>query len=312
MILSARSRASFINQRLGWKTSNPSQLFCCSMDDVISLPISIPEKADYCDGWSSNAAHFERQGCYDWIADQLSPLKPKRILDIGCGTGEGLIALSRVFSPEIVSIEENSDCIQRTEQVLAARGIQVTSVFRLGYQTLADGMHEIAFDQSPISTSAQVTLVHADMLVDDPAMLGFFADQRQNFDAVTVWLIGTFMWRRTCRNIQNLRITGGNEYRLRVQNRVYRLASEMLRPGGVLQVVDRGEPPTEQFLLDDMYKAHRDQAKMTDLDVFSVTFREYSEPTDRGISMVATPGTSGRKPTLTKLAMVSVLSRKPV
>jgi SAM-dependent methyltransferase len=282
------------------------------MDDVISLPISIPEKADYCDGWSSNAAHFESQGCYDWMADQLSPFKPKRILDIGCGTGEGVIALSRAFSPQIVSIEENSDCIQRSEQILVARGIQVESLFRLGYQSLADGTHEIAFDQNPISVSAQVTLLHADMLVDDPAMLRFFAEQRETFDAVTVWLIGTFMWRRTCQNIQNLKITGGNEYRLRVQSRVYRVASEVLRPGGVLQVVDRGEPPSEQFLVDDLYNAHRDQAKGTDLDVFSVTFREYREPTDRGISMVATVGTSGRKPNLTKLAMVSVLSRKPV
>jgi hypothetical protein len=33
----------------------------------------------------SNASHFDSHGCYDWMAEQLSPLHPKRILDIGEG-----------------------------------------------------------------------------------------------------------------------------------------------------------------------------------------------------------------------------------
>ncbi len=127
---------------------------------------------------------------------------------------------------------------------------------------------------------------------------------------MTVWLTGTFMYRRTCRNIANLKIANPDDYRLRVQNRVYRLAAQVLRPGGWLQVVDRGEPPTEQFLLDDMFNSHRAQASPTDLEVFAVEHREYGESTS-GIRMVASTPTSGRRPNLTNLAMVSVLSRKP-
>lgn len=110
--------------------------------------------------------------------------------------------------------------------------------------------------------------------------------------------------------ISNLKSADPDTYRLRVQNRVYKLAAQVLRPGGWLQVVDRGEPPTEQFLLDDVFKAHRDQASPTNLEVFSVQHREYVESTS-GIRMVASTPASGRTSDLTKLAMVSVLSRKP-
>lgn len=275
----------------------------------VKLPIATQEKEDYCEHWSSNASHFDSQGCYDWMAEQLSPLHPKRILDIGCGTGEGLRALLRAFAPTIVSFEENGVCIDCAEEVLRNEAGSVQSVFRLGYREFADGTHDIAFDQSPVIASAQVTLVHADVLVDDPEILRFLA-AAEKFDAVTVWLTGTYMFRRTCRNIANLKIRCPDEYRLRVQNRMYELAGRMLRPGGWLQVVDRGEPPTEQFLLDDVFKAHREQAGPTDLEVFSVQHREYVESTT-GIRMVASTPTSGRQPKLTKLAMVSVLSRKP-
>lgn len=275
----------------------------------VNLPVSTQEKFDYCDHWASNASHFAGQGCYEWMASQLSPLRPKRVFDIGCGTGEGVAALLRQFDCTIVSIDENAECIMRAEQTLRPHWSSIQSIFRLGYREFDDGSHDMAFDQAPIVPAMQVTLLHGDMLVDDPAVVQFLASAPK-FDAVTVWLIGTFMYRRTCRNISNLKITDPDTYRLRVQNRVYKLAAQVLRPGGWLQVVDRGEPPTEQFLLNDVFKAHRDQASPTDLEVFSVQHREYVESTS-GIRMVASSPTSGRTSDLTKLAMVSVLSRKP-
>ena len=275
----------------------------------VNLPVSTQEKFDYCDHWSSNASHFAGQGCYEWMAAQLCPLQPKRVFDIGCGTGEGVAALLRQFDCTIVSIDENAECIMRADEALRPHWSSVQSIFRLGYREFDDGSHDIAFDQTPIVPATQVTLLHADMLVDDPAILQFLASAPK-FDAVTVWLIGTFMYRQTCRNISNLKITDPDTYRVRVQNRVYKLAAQVLRPGGWLQVVDRGEPPTEQFLLDDVFKAHRDQASPTDLEVFSVEHRGYVESTS-GIRMVASTPPSGRKSDLTKLAMVSVLSRKP-
>lgn len=274
------------------------------------LPLSTTEKAEYRDHWSSNATHYEKQGCYDWMAQQLRPLAPKRILDIGCGTGEGLLALLSAYSPTIIALEENADCIRHSCDVVAAAGFEVEPIYRLGYQEYHDGSHDMHFDQTRIVTAQQVTLVHADTLVDDPEMLRFL-EASAPFDAITVWLIGTYMMRRTCRNISNLRIADANEYRLRVQNRAYRWADRLLRPGGWLQVVDRGEPPGTQSLEEDLFDSHRDQAKTTSLEVFDVTYRQYTEPVDRGIRMVASLGTSGRVADLTTLAMFSILSCKP-
>lgn len=276
----------------------------------MQLPLSTIEKAEYRDHWACNAAHFEAQNCYKWMAEQLRPLNPKRVLDIGCGTGEGIGALLSAFAPTVISLEENGDCIRRSSEVIASAGYSVEPIYRLGYQEYQDGSHNIAFDQEPITVSKQITLVHADILVDDPAMLRFLAECSP-FDAVTIWLMGTFKARHTCRNISNLRIADAQEYRLRVQNRVYEFANRVLRPGGWLQVVDRGEPPKTQSLRDDLLQSHRAQAAPTDLEVFDLNYREYTEPTNRGIRMELSLGTSGRIADMNTLAMFSILSRKP-
>lgn len=280
-----------------------------SFSTWMRLRLSTDERSEYCDGWSNNSAHFERQGCYAWMADRLGPLNPQRVLDVGCGTGEGLLALLSAFSPAIASLEENANCIQRSYDAVSAAGFPVETIFRIGYEEFDDGSHEIYCRQDPFVASEQVTLVHADLLVDDPAMQCFLAAMPA-VDAVTVWLMGTWMTRGTCRSISNLRIADSNEYRLHIHNRIYPLADRILRPGGWLQVVDRGEPPATRFLQDAVCKTHREMARRTGLEVFDVSYREYKEPTGERIRMVASPSASGRMPDLSTLAMTSVLSRK--
>lgn len=219
------------------------------------------------------------------------------------------MALLSAYDPDIVCFEENAECIRKTGLAIKAKGHEVEPIFRLGYEEFNDGTHWIHFDQSPIVKSSQVSLIHADVLVDDPTMLRFL-EESPPFDAVTVWLMGTYMSRRTCRNISNLKIADTNEYRLRVQNRIYEIANRALRTGGCLQIVDRGEPPSTEALAKDLKDSHLDQARGTDLQVIDLQYRIYNEPTVRGISMVASIGTSGRIVELKELAMTSIVSRK--
>ena len=79
-------------------------------------------------------------------------------------------------------------------------------------------------------------------------------------DAVTIWLIGTHSLRGRGTDIRQPKPRTPGEYRLLVQNAVYELADRLLRPGGVLQVADRGEAMVSQELRDDCLRAHRDQA----------------------------------------------------
>jgi len=276
----------------------------------MELPFWTNEQTGYRDSWACNAAHFEKQDCYQWMAEQLRPLQPQRILDIGCGTGEGVLALLKAYSPTVISLEENGDCIRHSSETIASAGYDVEPIHRLGYEEFPDGTHLIYRSNEPIRVSRQVSLVQADVLLPDTTAFGFL-EECPPFDAVTIWLMGTVMARQTCRNLASARIADGQNYRLRVQNRIYELADRVLRPGGWLQVVDRGEPPRTQPLRDDLIQGHREQAQPTSLEVFALEYREYTEPKNKGINMVASPGTSGRIADMSTLAMFSILSRKP-
>ena len=245
------------------------------------------EKTRYCSHWQNNASTFLDQGCYEWMAEQLTPHSPKRVLDIGCGTGEGILALLAAGVETIVAFEENFDCIKETEEKLISRGHAVNVVPRIGYDEGADGRHDLIIDQdSSIEETATITLVHADILlhqVDVP--LAAFLKSTEPFDAVTIWLMGTYDMRRTCRALDPLNLVDHKDYRLRVQNLAYEIADEVLEAGGVFQAVDRGLMPDTENLRSMAFKMHEEQASVTSLKVSDFAYRSYTEPTERGVSM---------------------------
>lgn len=271
----------------------------------------VPEKMDYAAHWTLNSTHFEQQSCYEWMAGLLRAIAPRKILDIGCGVGTGLLALMQAYEPRIIAIDENAPCLTEAQKRLEEFGYGCDLRLRLGYQTHSDDTHTIETDQSAIRISKRVALVQADILLADPA-LDVFLTNEEPFDAVTIWLAGSDPKRsQRCQNLSSLRITSAEQYRLRVQNRGYLLASRVLRPGGWLQIVDRGEAPTEDFLREDTLTSHREQAGPAGMEVGEMNYRIYTEPPSGGVGMVASPGSSGRNPKLDRLAMTSVISRKP-
>lgn len=275
-----------------------------------AFPPYMRDKIDYAAHWSLNAESFADQGCYKWMASMLDPIRPRKVLDIGCGAGHGLLALSLRFEPRIVAIDENAPCLTEAETRLGEMGIATDLVLRLRYEEQTVGGHVLEPEPAPIRTSRKVSLIQGDALLPDDQLQAFL-EKEAPFDAVTTWLIGTDPNRRqSCLNLAGLRIGSPIEYRLHVQNRVYVLASRVLRSGGWLQIVDRGEPPSNPELRQDTLDSHANQAGPTDLRVLDLQYREYKEPVDGGIGMVASPGTSGRMPNLEKMAMVAVVSQK--
>lgn len=279
----------------------------------MKLPLNNAEKTRYCSYWSHNAQTFDQQGCYGWMASKLKPYAPKRVLDIGCGTGEGLAALLRLGVESIVCFEENFDCIKATESKLIGLGFQVSVVPRIGYLEQQDGTHEFIIEQSePISELGTVTLVHADpflLQVDQP--LKEFLEKTPRFDAVTIWLIGTYNMRRSCRAIRNLPINDARDYRLFLQNKIYEMADQVLVPGGVLHAVDRGIVPDTEQLREMSFKMHVEQAEVTSLVPTDFDFMLYSEPTVRGVGMT---GVNTDNPAVKddgRRAMHSMISLKP-
>ena len=112
--------------------------------------------------------------------------------------------------------------------------------------------------------------------------------------------------------IINAGIRDDGNNRLFVQNEVYETADKILRTGGILQIVDRGENTNASYLVEDIIEAHKDQASTTSLVVESVKSLPYSEPSVSGSQpMILTPGISGRIPKTFSMAFWSIISRKP-
>ena len=246
------------------------------------------------------------------MAQQLVPHSPRRILDIGCGTGEGILALLDIGVETIVALEENFACIKSTEMKLLAQGLDVTVLPRIGYAEGYDGRHDLIIDQeSAIMEAPPITLIHADLLlhqVDSP--LTNFLRNVESFDAVTIWLMGTYDMRRTCRALDPLNLEDHKDYRLRVQNLAYEVADKLLKPGGAFQTVDRGLVPDTEYLRSMLFKMHEEQASVTSLKVSDLEYLRYNEPTDRGVSMT---GLVTENPNLTdngRRAMNSMISIK--
>lgn len=276
----------------------------------MSLPPLPPTHYQYSDYWGSNATHYESQHCYEWMLEHVAGYQPHNILDIGCGTGQGITALLKAFNPRIICLEENAACIVRATDKIQSVIDSVEAHVRFHYNIRTDGSHDIALGEGEIVTDSQVTILQGDILLNDPPLMRFL-ESNAPFDLLTVWLIGSYMYRKDCRSLSGLNIRNGGDYRLRVQNRAYELGDALLRPGGILHIVDRGEPPSVPEKLNDHMNAHKEQASVTSLEVFDVRFRPYTEPTERGVRLVPTPGKSGRIPDTFDLCMISTLARKP-
>jgi hypothetical protein len=126
-------------------------------------------------------------------------------------------------------------------------------------------------------------LVQGDVLLKDLEPLRFL-QTKGPFDAVTLWLTGAYQGRRSCMNLDEIGMKDTADYRLCVQSNTYDLARKLLRPGGILQIVDRGEVPQDQTLEQEVIEFHRDVAGPRGLEVQSIRFRPYKEITG-GIGM---------------------------
>ncbi|HEX4739031.1 MAG TPA: SEC-C metal-binding domain-containing protein [Allosphingosinicella sp.] len=262
----------------------------------------------YASTWTTTAQLQHDRGDYDWMAQQLKPYTVERLFDVGCGSGHGLLALAATLPAplRIVAVDENLDCLRIARDTLANAGLSPHMIARLDCAHTPLGFIQ---DATPFAgpLPQPLALLEADPMTDPYLEDALRADGP--FDAVTIWLTGAHMWRRM--NFVSRARGVGSEHDLRIllQNEVYELADRILRPGGVLQVVDRAEAPTTDFLHNAYIQAHGEQAEPTTLEVREIAYRPWSEPAGGTTQMIFTTP-EGRETIEPEIALVSIISVK--
>lgn len=263
-------------------------------------PLStLPYKKAYRDQWQHTSEHLRAQGCYEWMAEQLDELQPRKILDIGCGCGNGLLALISRFEPQtLVSLDENVGCVDATVKTLKEAGQKPRYHKRLKYIQRAVDLYEVFCTDAPLELGSGISIVQADIGCEDH-IVSDALKRDAPFDAITVWLIGTDR-----QMLQNLGSKPG-EYRRQIHERILGLAINILRPGGWLQFVDRCAFPLtadqEQLLV----KNHEMLINASHLKVLKHSIRSYEEAGDSGIPMSTL---SGQVEHGTEMGLISIIA----
>jgi SAM-dependent methyltransferase len=258
--------------------------------------------------WKKNSTAIEAQGRYTWMADQLLPYKPIRILDFGCGLGNGLIALKRRFpNAQVVAVDENPSCLKEAQKQITRQGWSSVYLDRIEIEDRPQENGFFIAHKTGRLTGVNLkefTFIESDLLCDPE--FSTVVEAMDGFDAVTLWLIGTHLLKKNCLNLQNFELQDSHDYRLIVQNKVYAFADKLLRSGGVLQIVDRCQSPNTSEEKREHLLGHQDQASPTKLTVKSLEFTEYAESSE----IDAVPMVSTRAVPRARTALISIISQK--
>lgn len=260
--------------------------------------------------WAETADLQYVRGDYAWMAEQLPRIENPRFFDIGVGSGQGFLALYERFGADLryVGIDENIFCLRHAETTLKSAGFSAHLLARLDTTDTPNGFVQIG-GEFELPLPEPITMIEADPLTDnylEEALL-----DGGLFDAVTIWLTGAHAYRR--KNAYSIQRGVRDELDLRIviQNEAYELADRILRPGGVLQVLDRAEAPTDDRLRREYFKSHSEQAEPTTLKVKEINYRLWSPPAGAPTALVnSKPEDRPDNFPEPQLALVSIISEK--
>lgn len=274
---------------------------------VKAIPVA---QAIYAKDWGVNAAHYQAQGVYAVLANELAAAtEVRRVLDIGCGLGQGLEALAAVMpGPDrlIVGVDENPDCLARAAERLQLPAQAVASP-RIKLEKQLSNHFASKPSSAPLKVAGETVLLQVDLMVPGPAFASWL-DQAGPFDAVTMWFSGVHKARSMTKVAQQIGAKNDIDLREALEDEVLALAARRLRPGGVLQIVHRNVAGDLEAEREAWAAVVSEVVEGTELEVIKVTAHAYEEP-PAGEGMTVTSrhfDTTGRQ----HFALTTMLRRK--
>jgi SAM-dependent methyltransferase len=192
----------------------------------------------YAERWRGNAEVYEAQGLYHRLAQHLSSFgRLARVIDIGCGRGEGLVALQGVTDATgmlLVGLDENPDCLKA-----AAERLGISSP-RKRLKRIGRGGRKYDLEVVPrrLPRLAPIVLAQTDFLRPDPELDSLIAEAAP-YDAVTLWFTGIHPAREHDEVIKSLEITSDPMHRMATDLAALEYAARFVRSGGCFHVVTR-------------------------------------------------------------------------
>ncbi|RFC64374.1 hypothetical protein DYI37_08625 [Fulvimarina endophytica] len=246
---------------------------------------------EYARRWEGNASFYEAQGLYGHLSAHILKFgRARRVIDVGCGRGQGLVDLRKLTGETglLVGIDENPHCLRAAAQLL-----HLTSPATRIVRTPAHGRaYDVQMVSGMLPQMAPVVLVQADMLRPDLEFEDWIGTLAP-FDAVTLWFSGVHPARQYDKFIQELSVDSDSNHRMANDLAAMDLAGSVLRVGGLLQIVSRGTTNDESRLIDETTNTMQSLTQHGPFDVVDVELHRYQEPMTGPRIAVGAAGISG-------------------
>lgn len=244
------------------------------------------QQKKYVKGWQNDPNEILNKGLYEWMVAQINS-NHNIILEVGCGVGNSTLSLLNA-GKRVISIDENYYCIEETYKKLIDNGFKVFKINdRLDKKLDGDFYKTVIKDKKLPDPKIffeeyECLLLQSDILQDYD--LNNFS-KLCDVQTIICWLIGTHSAKAFDSNLGS-GIKTPMEYRLKVQNTVYEIADDILKQGGILNIIDRGLYLNEQDQ-QNLIINHKDQASVTALKVTDkIVQKKLGLPASNGVGMV--------------------------
>ncbi|WP_035703318.1 SAM-dependent methyltransferase [Bradyrhizobium genomosp. I (2014)] len=245
----------------------------------------------YADRWGTNAGFYEKQGLYRKLADHLfSFTRATKVIDIGCGRGEGLAALVEAAGAGahlFVGLDENPDCLAAAARRLGV-GTPDTRLRRVG---LDQREYDLEFVPGRLPAPGRIVLAQTDLLRQDPELDELLLVARP-YDAVTQWFSGMHSAREHDRIMKDMQIGSDRVHRMATDLAALEYAANAVRDGGIFHVVTRVAGDDVRLLREDTAEEVGALASHGPITLEELVLLPYTEPPLGPRIGVGAPGSS--------------------